>query len=197
MIFPEINYDKVVRIHGMDITIVTTAGRDDVAMALLRELGVPFHGERRWTSADTRRGTDGQEVLQCREGQADAKSPRGVHRCQRCGRSRAVRGTFGLCRICLPDLALRGEIAGVRKSQLVSVDRTVWLRRSERTHEHDSPVADVLTRIRNACLSPRHRRVNVPVSKLKVEMARLLRDIATSRTSSIRTSAGTACCGCS
>ncbi|HXY20929.1 MAG TPA: 50S ribosomal protein L5 [Gemmatimonadales bacterium] len=45
MIFPEIDFDKVERIHGMDITIVTTAGRDDVAMALLRELGVPFHGE--------------------------------------------------------------------------------------------------------------------------------------------------------
>jgi large subunit ribosomal protein L5 len=45
MIFPEIDFDQVERIHGMDITIVTDAGRDDVAMALLRELGVPFHGE--------------------------------------------------------------------------------------------------------------------------------------------------------
>jgi large subunit ribosomal protein L5 len=45
MIFPEIDFDKVERIHGMDITIVTDAGRDDVAMALLRELGVPFQGE--------------------------------------------------------------------------------------------------------------------------------------------------------
>lgn len=39
------------------------------------------------------------------------------------------------------------------------------------------PVADMLTRIRNACLA-RHRRVDVPVSKLKVEIARLLRDNA-------------------
>ena len=30
MIFPEIDYDKVEKIHGMDITIVTTAGRDDL-----------------------------------------------------------------------------------------------------------------------------------------------------------------------
>jgi large subunit ribosomal protein L5 len=45
MIFPEIDYDKVERIHGMDITFVTTAGRDDVAQALLRELGMPFRGE--------------------------------------------------------------------------------------------------------------------------------------------------------
>jgi small subunit ribosomal protein S8 len=37
------------------------------------------------------------------------------------------------------------------------------------------PVADMLTRIRNACMA-RHRRVDMPVSKLKLEIARLLRD---------------------
>jgi large subunit ribosomal protein L5 len=45
MIFPEIDYDKVDKIHGMDITLVTSAGRDDAALALLRELGMPFRGE--------------------------------------------------------------------------------------------------------------------------------------------------------
>ena len=45
MIFPEINYDQVEQIHGMDITFVTTAGRDDQALALLREIGMPFRGE--------------------------------------------------------------------------------------------------------------------------------------------------------
>lgn len=45
MIFPEIDYDKVDKIHGMDITLVTSAGRDDTALALLRELGMPFRGE--------------------------------------------------------------------------------------------------------------------------------------------------------
>jgi len=45
MIFPEVDFDKVEKIHGMDITIVTTARRDDVAMALLREFGWPFRGE--------------------------------------------------------------------------------------------------------------------------------------------------------
>ncbi|MBI1967826.1 MAG: 50S ribosomal protein L5 [Gemmatimonadetes bacterium] len=45
MIFPEIDYDKVEKIHGMDITFVTSAGRDDAAQALLRELGMPFRGE--------------------------------------------------------------------------------------------------------------------------------------------------------
>ncbi|MFM8566397.1 MAG: 50S ribosomal protein L5 [Gemmatimonadota bacterium] len=45
MIFPEINYDLVEQIHGMDITFVTTTNRDDVAFALLRELGMPFRGD--------------------------------------------------------------------------------------------------------------------------------------------------------
>ena len=45
MIFPEINYDMVDTIHGMDITFVTTTNRDDHALALLRELGMPFRGE--------------------------------------------------------------------------------------------------------------------------------------------------------
>ena len=41
---------------------------------------------------------------------------RAYHRYQRCGRSRATLRKFGLCRICFRDLALRGEIPGVRKS---------------------------------------------------------------------------------
>jgi len=45
MIFPEIDYDRVEKIHGMDITLVTSADRDDLAMGLLRELGWPFRGE--------------------------------------------------------------------------------------------------------------------------------------------------------
>jgi large subunit ribosomal protein L5 len=45
MIFPEINYDAVEQIHGMDITFVTTAERDDHALGLLKELGMPFKGE--------------------------------------------------------------------------------------------------------------------------------------------------------
>jgi len=45
MIFPEVDFDKVEKIHGMDITIVTSAPRDDLALALLRELGWPFRGE--------------------------------------------------------------------------------------------------------------------------------------------------------
>jgi large subunit ribosomal protein L5 len=42
MIFPEINYDSIESIHGMDITFVTSTNRDDQAFALLKELGMPF-----------------------------------------------------------------------------------------------------------------------------------------------------------
>jgi large subunit ribosomal protein L5 len=45
MIFPEIEYDKVQKIHGMDIVFVTTTNKDNEAIALLRELGMPFRGE--------------------------------------------------------------------------------------------------------------------------------------------------------
>ncbi len=41
-IFPEIDYDKIDKVRGMNITIVTTAKTDDEARELLRLLGVPF-----------------------------------------------------------------------------------------------------------------------------------------------------------
>ena len=60
MIFPEINYDEIESIHGMDITFVTSTTKDDQAFALLRELGMPFRteekggkGGKRATSATT------------------------------------------------------------------------------------------------------------------------------------------------
>jgi len=45
IIFPEINYDRVHKVHGMDITVVTSTNKDDEAIALLREMGFPFRGE--------------------------------------------------------------------------------------------------------------------------------------------------------
>jgi large subunit ribosomal protein L5 len=42
IVFPEIEYDQIKRINGMNITFVTTAGSDDEARELLRLLGVPF-----------------------------------------------------------------------------------------------------------------------------------------------------------
>ncbi|MGY2753591.1 large subunit ribosomal protein L5 [Thermostichus sp. MS-CIW-21] len=42
LIFPEINYDSVNQIRGMDISIVTTAETDEEGRALLKEFGMPF-----------------------------------------------------------------------------------------------------------------------------------------------------------
>lgn len=47
VIFPEIDYDRVEQVHGLDLTFVTSTDRDDQAFALLRELGMPFRGEER------------------------------------------------------------------------------------------------------------------------------------------------------
>ncbi|MGA7098007.1 MAG: type Z 30S ribosomal protein S14 [Acidimicrobiia bacterium] len=41
---------------------------------------------------------------------------RGYNRCKRCGRSRAYLRDFGMCRICVRELASRGELPGVRKA---------------------------------------------------------------------------------
>lgn len=43
LIFPEIDYDKVSKIRGMDIVVVTSAKSDDEAYSLLEALGMPFH----------------------------------------------------------------------------------------------------------------------------------------------------------
>ncbi len=41
---------------------------------------------------------------------------RGYNRCRRCGRPRAYMRKFGMCRLCVRQLAHRGELPGVRKS---------------------------------------------------------------------------------
>jgi large subunit ribosomal protein L5 len=42
LVFPEISYEKVDKIRGMNVTIVTTARSDDEARELLKQLGMPF-----------------------------------------------------------------------------------------------------------------------------------------------------------
>ena len=46
LVFPEIEYDKIDKLRGMEITIVTTAQNDEEARALLRQLGMPFSGKK-------------------------------------------------------------------------------------------------------------------------------------------------------
>jgi large subunit ribosomal protein L5 len=45
IIFPEIDYDSIDQVRGLDVTITTTAGSDEEAYALLREFGMPFSRE--------------------------------------------------------------------------------------------------------------------------------------------------------
>ncbi len=45
IVFPEIEYDKIEKIRGLQVTIVTTARRDDEARLLLKLMGMPFSGE--------------------------------------------------------------------------------------------------------------------------------------------------------
>ena len=50
LIFPEINYDDIQQVRGLDVTITTSAETDDHARALLQALGLPFtnsDGDRR------------------------------------------------------------------------------------------------------------------------------------------------------
>ena len=45
LVFPEIEYDKIDKLRGLEVTIVTTAGSDDHARLLLQLLGMPFRKE--------------------------------------------------------------------------------------------------------------------------------------------------------
>ncbi len=45
LIFPEINYDDIDAVRGLDVAITTTAKTDEEALELLRELGLPFRSE--------------------------------------------------------------------------------------------------------------------------------------------------------
>jgi large subunit ribosomal protein L5 len=47
LIFPEINYDDIQQVRGLDVTITTTAETDDHARALLQAMGLPFSGDDR------------------------------------------------------------------------------------------------------------------------------------------------------
>jgi large subunit ribosomal protein L5 len=44
VIFPEVDYDRIQKVHGMDVTFVTSTDKDDEALALLVEMGMPFRG---------------------------------------------------------------------------------------------------------------------------------------------------------
>ena len=67
IIFPEVDYDEVDQVRGLDITITTTAQSDDEAFALLEALGMPFSKEGRPEAAAAYdvEGAHGQDFTGC------------------------------------------------------------------------------------------------------------------------------------
>ncbi|PID98652.1 MAG: type Z 30S ribosomal protein S14 [Actinomycetales bacterium] len=55
-------------------------------------------------------------ALKCKAERKPKFKVRGYTRCQRCGRPHSVYRKFGLCRVCLREMALAGELPGVKKS---------------------------------------------------------------------------------
>ena len=111
LIFPEIDYDKVDAVRGMDITIVTTARTNAEGRALLDAFGFPFRRAR-----GKARPHVAKKALVIKQQRKPKFKVRGYTRCRRCGRPRAVFRQFGLCRICLREMVHAGEVPGVTKA---------------------------------------------------------------------------------
>ncbi len=106
VMFHEIDQDRVDRPRGMDITVVTTAHERRAGARAAEAARLPVQGE--LTMAKT--------ALRVKAARKPKFAVRGYTRCQRCGRPKAVYRKFGLCRICLREMAHRGELPGVTKS---------------------------------------------------------------------------------
>jgi len=135
-IFPEIDYDKIDRVRGLNVTITTSAETDAEARAMLGHLGMPFRAEgysaeeratrrrkkmRKFGRGRKREIREAPEPVAKTSLRVKASRPtkyqtQAYSRCHRCGRSRAVFRKFGLCRICLRDEAHMGHIPGMTKS---------------------------------------------------------------------------------
>ena len=110
IIFPEINYDDIQQVRGLDVAITTSAKTDEQAFALLRGLGHAVRGGRKGAVSMAKTS------LRVKQQRPQKFRVRNYSRCNRCGRPRAVFRKFGLCRICLRDLAHQGVIPGMTKS---------------------------------------------------------------------------------
>ena len=111
VMFHEIDQDRIDRVRGMDITFVTTADTDDEGRALLR------HWASRSGRTEKRRQIPWpKQHCEVKQARKPKFAVRGYTRCQKCGRPQAVFRKFGLCRICLRDMAHKGELPGITKS---------------------------------------------------------------------------------
>ena len=117
LIFPEIDYARVEKLKGMNITIVTTAKDDNQARALLRQFGMPFRtAALRLEERKDLERTMSTTAKRVKDARKPKFSSRKHNRCKLCGRPRAFLRKFGVCRLCFRSLALQGEIPGVVKS---------------------------------------------------------------------------------
>ena len=108
LIFPEIDYDKIDKVRGMDICFVTTANNDEEARELLSLMGAPFAKYGGIVVAKT--------SMKIKQQRPAKYSSREYNRCKICGRPHAYLRKFGICRICFRELAYKGEIPGVKKA---------------------------------------------------------------------------------
>ena len=111
LIFPEIDYSRVEKLKGMNITIVTTATDDNQA----RTPAPPWHA----LPPGRIRRIERIYGNNCKKSEGRAEAEVQLPQAQSlpdCGRPRAFLRKFGLCRLCFRALALKGEIPGVIKS---------------------------------------------------------------------------------
>ena len=118
IIFPEIDYDEVDQVRGLDITITTTAASDEESFALLEALrDAVFQGGPHPGGRDPElEGAMAKLSQRVRQQRTPKYKTRGYTRCRRCGRARSVYRKFGICRICLRELAHNGYVPGMTKS---------------------------------------------------------------------------------
>ena len=100
------------------MTITTSAATDAEAYALLEAFGMPFsrEGSNPYVRRRPRRPDVAKTSQRVRQARPAKFKTREYTRCRRCGRARSVYRKFGLCRICLRELAHDGYIPGMTKS---------------------------------------------------------------------------------
>ena len=121
IIFPEIDYDAVDAVRGLDVTITTSAA--ERRRGLRPPRGVRHALQPRGQSLCAVRAVrERRERLMAKTSQRVRQArpakykTREYTRCRRCGRARSVYRKFGVCRICLRELAHNGYVPGMTKS---------------------------------------------------------------------------------
>ena len=122
IIFPEIDYDAVDQVRGLDVTITTSAADRRGGLRAPRGVRHAVQPRGQPLRAAPTQSENGDERLMAKTSQRVRQArpakykTREYTRCRRCGRARSVYRKFGVCRICLRELAHNGYIPGMTKS---------------------------------------------------------------------------------